>query len=1113
MARQQKLVLTIAANGKVAKAELKNLDDAIKRIGGQADAAGDQMRDLQTAAVKAAKEAEAAGRKQAKAATAAAAATKAQADAQKAVSDATRASEKVRADSEKRVQRTIQAGTKSQLAELQSVEQAQKKLDEVRAATNGSRRRADVDARRAAADELKSAREALKVKQQAAADALASVKAEAVERQKMAAAAIAAAKTESRLRTQGASDAGRAQASAARETQRRLTDAARAVQTAQNFAGRIDAQNDPAAAMRRLGVVRNEDITRRIAEIERARQAALQSERLTAQEKVRINTAADQQIARERARLEAQTLSASTQALNQLGMRKKAQIQREIADVQERERLALSSASLSQGQRLAVERRTAEQIRALNRELARSTASDFQRRMEEAANSLQGLGEQVRGVGMSGSMFVSAPAMLSLRSIIKEAAGFEQGIANTKAVMPGVTDEELAQISAKAKEIGLTTALSAIEAAGAAEMLARNGISAKDMLGGALDASVLLAMAGGTDTKTSADLVTDVMVQFNKNADELGRIADLITGLDQNSKFDINDIRLAVGMGGGVAGMSGFDIEDALTFMALTAPHSTSGSDAGTSVKTGIIRLFGRESEKIRAELGFSAFSQSDEVKAADAKGAAAIAAATAELEAAQAALEELRRRYRGTGEGRDVIASAQNRAAVAKDDLTRAQEGAEALIAQANLNSLGETGKMEALGEIADRLQKVFAGKTDEEVLEGLEKLAGSDAVRSLFGLYKAGRAGVLEKRTAIEGASAERSAEVRLDSFEGDMKLLTSAIAGLKIALGESGFMENLAAVITKLTKFFTVLAEAPDWFLQTIMFFTILAAVVFPVLLVFGQLAIAAALLGQGLSLIGINGGVGGLVIKFFKTLVGLFGGVVGWIARGVAALATLAAAFLGLPVWVVAAIAAALVALGVALYKWRDEIWAAITWAFESSFNWAREKWDAMIEGMMEGIRKLGRFIADIYKDSWLQKGVQLIVGTDDGEQEVVEVKPQGYAKGVINVRGRGTGTSDSIPARLSAGESVITARATRFWGSDLLNGIQRMDPRSVVVPQAVPVAAGGSGGGRDLHPISVTINGGAPVSGLYGTPDAVRQLEAQQNRKTHLQPVSISRAQK
>jgi hypothetical protein len=44
--------------------------------------------------------------------------------------------------------------------------------------------------------------------------------------------------------------------------------------------------------------------------------------------------------------------------------------------------------------------------------------------------------------------------------------------------------------------------------------------------------------------------------------------------------------------------------------------------------------------------------------------------------------------------------------------------------------------------------------------------------------------------------------------------------------------------------------------------------------------------------------------------------------------------------------------------------------------------------------------------------------------------VNRTKPQGFAKGVLNLKGPGSETSDSIPAMLSRGESVMTAQETR-----------------------------------------------------------------------------------
>lgn len=48
-----------------------------------------------------------------------------------------------------------------------------------------------------------------------------------------------------------------------------------------------------------------------------------------------------------------------------------------------------------------------------------------------------------------------------------------------------------------------------------------------------------------------------------------------------------------------------------------------------------------------------------------------------------------------------------------------------------------------------------------------------------------------------------------------------------------------------------------------------------------------------------------------------------------------------------------------------------------------------------------------------------------------------IKKAQFAKGAVNINGAGTGTSDSIPAMISNGESVMTARATDMFGGILL----------------------------------------------------------------------------
>lgn len=121
------------------------------------------------------------------------------------------------------------------------------------------------------------------------------------------------------------------------------------------------------------------------------------------------------------------------------------------------------------------------------------------------------------------------------------------------------------------------------------------------------------------------------------------------------------------------------------------------------------------------------------------------------------------------------------------------------------------------------------------------------------------------------------------------------------------------------------------------------------------------------------------------------------------------------------------------------------------------------------------------------------------------------RQQAFASGGY-VRGPGSGTSDSILARLSNGEFVIKAAAVRHYGPQLLAALNSMRLPKGGLPgfnagglvsaltagmsQGLPrYATGGlvavpAGGGR---PINLTIDG-QTISGLTASPQAVEQIE-------------------
>ncbi|NOK64458.1 MAG: hypothetical protein GFH25_541178n5 [Chloroflexi bacterium AL-N10] len=213
----------------------------------------------------------------------------------------------------------------------------------------------------------------------------------------------------------------------------------------------------------------------------------------------------------------------------------------------------------------------------------KDNASGVLKGMAGALTNLGAVGLQVAAGGI-------AAVTGAIAASIKMAAGFEHTMSGVKAVL-GPTSQEFNLLSQKALQLGKDTIFGASEAAGAIEMLAKNGLNATQILNGAADATVNLASATGADLSTSADIATDVMSVFGIEAGNMTSAVNGISGVVVNSKFDINDFALALAQGGGVASATGVEFDDFATAIAGISPLFASGSDAGTSFKVMLQRL------------------------------------------------------------------------------------------------------------------------------------------------------------------------------------------------------------------------------------------------------------------------------------------------------------------------------------------------------------------------------------------------------------------------------------------------------------------------------------------------------------------------------------------
>lgn len=225
----------------------------------------------------------------------------------------------------------------------------------------------------------------------------------------------------------------------------------------------------------------------------------------------------------------------------------------------------------------------------------------FQKKAEGSSASAQ----QAWGKTGTAATVGGAAVAAGFGVAVLAAANFESQLSGIQAVS-GATASEMDLIREAALRIGADTSFSASEAALAMEELSKAGISTKDILGGAADAVVALAAAGGVDLPTAATIASNAMNQFGIGADGLVNVTNKIAGAANASAIDMGEFAQSMGQVGAVANLAGLSFDETTLAIAAMGNAGIKGSDAGTSLKTMLMNLqpATEEASTLMSELG-----------------------------------------------------------------------------------------------------------------------------------------------------------------------------------------------------------------------------------------------------------------------------------------------------------------------------------------------------------------------------------------------------------------------------------------------------------------------------------------------------------------------------
>jgi TP901 family phage tail tape measure protein len=440
-------------------------------------------------------------------------------------------------------------------------------------------------------------------------------------------------------------------------------------------------------------------------------------------------------------------------------------------------------------------------------------AQSLERALNGAKEKLQSFGDSVTGIGQKMSLAVTAPIVGMGAVALNSAGTFEQAM-NTIAVVAGATEGDLQALQAEALRLGAVTSFSAGDAAQAMVELGKAGFDASQTMasiGGVLD----LAAASGMSLDQAASLTAKTLKAFNMDASASGEVANMLAAAAVSSAADISDLGMGMQMSSAVANTFGQSLGTTTAALALLNDNALRGSDAGTSLKTAMMRLYAPTDEAagIMQQLGISAYDAEGKARPlfdvindmrSSLYGLNEVTVVSGGRTQEQAdRMADLQKRIQGVNtklsdyaSGIAGVAQSENDKIVAVDRLNR-----ELAAMQAEYNSLA------GIQGTATTVMKEY---TEAERNAMLSTLGGADAVRALSILLNQSEEDIAAMVGAVgEQGAAAAMAGAKMDGLKGAIEYFKGSLESTLIAAvypflgGISDMIRQAADLISSFTN----------------------------------------------------------------------------------------------------------------------------------------------------------------------------------------------------------------------------------------------------------------------------------------------------------------------
>lgn len=225
-----------------------------------------------------------------------------------------------------------------------------------------------------------------------------------------------------------------------------------------------------------------------------------------------------------------------------------------------------------------------------------ATLNKVNKQIGKLGSAMAGAGSKMMGIGAG----LAAP----IGAAVVAGAKFQDVMLNVRA-STGATAGELDQVRKAAMDMSQALGVGPTEAASGMLELLKAGMSVEQVLGGAGKAALTFAKVGGMSTADAAVVMADAMNVFKVSASVA---ANALSSAADASSTSIEGIAQAFSQVSAVAGLANQSIQDTSAALAVLANAGVKGSDAGTSLKTMLLRIMAPANEAVGAlqEIGLS---------------------------------------------------------------------------------------------------------------------------------------------------------------------------------------------------------------------------------------------------------------------------------------------------------------------------------------------------------------------------------------------------------------------------------------------------------------------------------------------------------------------------